>query len=72
MRQSKIMSLLESKANAVLGLLISYLFTFFALPLIWGITPSASEALGITFSYFFLSFARSYVVRRYFNNLQGS
>tara|TARA_R110002074_G_scaffold135365_2_gene279888 strand:+ start:115 stop:399 length:285 start_codon:yes stop_codon:yes gene_type:complete len=64
--QSKRMSFYEAKTNAILGLVISYLFTLFGLPLL-GVNPSPSQAAGITFCYFFLSFARSYALRRFFN-----
>ena len=66
MRQSKRTSLIEAKINAVVGLIVSWLFTFYGLPL-FGIEPNVSQAIWITVSYFMLSFARSYVLRRVFN-----
>jgi len=60
------MSLVEAKSNAVIGLLVSWLFTYFCLP--WfGLEPSPLDATGITASYFVLSLGRSYVLRRFFN-----
>lgn len=64
-KQSKYMSLIEAKSNAVIGLIVSWLFTYHALPL-FGLTPDRTEALAITGCYFILSFARSYVIRRAF------
>ena len=54
------MSALEAFTNATLGLLVSWAFTFFAL----GFT--ASQSVGITACYFFLSFARSWAIREVF------
>jgi hypothetical protein len=66
MKQSRIMSFIEANANAVIGLIVSWLFTYFALPL-FGLEPSAGEAVVITFCYFMLSVGRSYLIRRWFN-----
>ena len=60
------MSSLEAITNAVCGLAISWVFTFYGLP-IFGIEPDAIQATWITASYFFLSAGRSYAVRRLFN-----
>lgn len=67
--QSRRMSFVEAKANAIVGLLVSWLFTFFCLPL-FGLEPSALEATWITACYFILSMARSYVLRRVFVTLE--
>lgn len=66
--QSKLMSFLEAKTNAVVGLAVSWLFTYYGLPL-FGINPTVHEASLITFCYFFLSLGRGYVLRRLFNKL---
>ena len=66
--QSKKLSFVEAKSNAVVGLLVSWLFTFLCLPL-FGLEPSPLEATGITACYFVLSLGRSYVLRRVFNRL---
>ena len=55
----------EAVANAVLGLLVSWAFTFGALPL-WGLHPSPVDAAGITSAFALVSFARAYVLRRLF------
>lgn len=52
----------EALTNAVAGMFISWLVTYLALPL-WGYSPSAGDAAGITAMYFGVSFARSYVIR---------
>lgn len=64
-RQSRRMSLLEAKANAIIGLAVSWVFTFFALPL-FGFEPSAADATAITACYFLLSVVRAYAIRRIF------
>ena len=59
------MSFVEAKANAVVGLLVSWLFTYLCLP--WfGLEPSPLSATGITACYFVLSLGRGYVLRRLF------
>jgi len=59
------MSFIEAKTNAVLGLLVSFLFTLYGLPL-FGLEPTPVASLGVTACYFFLSMGRSYVLRRVF------
>ena len=66
MKQSRRMSFIEAKTNAVIGLLVSFLFTLYGLPL-FGLEPSPQSAAGVTACYFFLSFGRSYILRRLFN-----
>ena len=66
MSQTRIMSFIEANANAVIGLIVSWLFTYFALPL-FGLEPSAGEAVIITCCYFPLSVGRGYVIRRWFD-----
>ncbi|MFZ8899497.1 MAG: DUF7220 family protein [Alphaproteobacteria bacterium] len=68
--QSRRMSFIEAKANAIIGLLVSWLFTYLCLPL-FGLEPSMLEATWITVCYFVLSMARSYVLRRVFVTLEG-
>ncbi len=64
--QTRRMSFYEAKTNAVLGLVVSFLFTLYGLPM-FGLDPSVSASLGVTACYFLLSLARSYVLRRVFN-----
>jgi len=68
--QSRRMSFIEAKSNAIVGLLVSWLFTYLCLPL-FGLEPSMIEATWITACYFVLSMARSYVLRRVFVSLEG-
>ena len=68
--QSKKMSFIEAKTNAVVGLLVSWLFTYLCLPF-FGLEPTPLAATWITLSYFVLSLVRSYVLRRVFARLGG-
>jgi hypothetical protein len=58
----------EALTNSVLGLFVSWLVTFTLLPL-WGLSPSAAQSAGITAMYFFISFARSWVIREVFRRV---
>lgn len=64
--QSHLMSFVEANCNAIVGLLVSWLFTFYGLPM-FGFDPNVAQATGITACYFFLSVGRSYLLRRWFN-----
>lgn len=66
--QTKRMSFVESETNAVVGLVISWAFTYWGLPL-FGLEPSPYEATQITAVYFVLSVVRSYILRRIFNRI---
>jgi hypothetical protein len=66
-RQTRMMSLMEANTNAVIGLAVSWIFTFWGLPL-FGIHPSPIQATGITACYFCLSVGRTYVLRRGFES----
>lgn len=66
--QSKFMSFMEANANSIIGLIISWLFTYYGLPL-FGMEPNAGQATAITACYFFLSLGRSYIIRRVFNRV---
>lgn len=68
-KQSKKMSAAESITNCVIGVIVSYFFTFYGLRA-FGISPDASQSFYITACYFFLSLVRSYIVRRAFNAIQ--
>lgn len=58
----------EAFTNAAVGLFVSWAFTWAALPL-WGLTPSVTDAAGITAAFFAISFARAFVLRRLFRGL---
>lgn len=64
--QSRRMSFWEAKTNALVGLIISWLFTYYGLPLM-GIKPSIGQSAIITMCYFILSLGRGYIIRRVFN-----
>lgn len=67
-RQSRQLSAIEALANSFLGLLVSWAFTFWALP-VFGLHPSPMDAAWITACYFMLSLIRSYALRRLFSVL---
>jgi len=67
--QTRRMSFLEANTNSFVGLIISYLFTYFALP-IFGLHPDPLQAGYITLGYFCISVIRGYIIRRAFNLLQ--
>ena len=58
-------SAVEALTNAVVGLIVSWAVTYYALPL-WGLTPSASASAGITAVYFAVSFTRAWIIRELF------
>ncbi len=61
-------SAVEALANAALGLMVSWVITYTALPW-WGLTPSAAQAGAITAMYFVVSFARAFLVREFFRRV---
>lgn len=63
------LDLLEAVANAAIGLAISWGVTFYLLPPLFGIAPSAGQAAGITALFFATSTARAYVLRRVFRGV---
>jgi len=65
-KQSKLLSFVESGTNAVIGLAVSWAFTYFALPL-FGLIPTPAVAGWITLCYFILSMGRAYILRRIFD-----
>ena len=62
------MSAVEALTNAILGLVASWAVTYLALPL-WGLTPSPTDAAGITALYFVISFLRAWVIREVFRRV---
>lgn len=68
MSQSKKHSKLESLANSVIGLLVSYITQLMIFPL-FGIHVSHGTNGVITLIFFLISFTRSYLVRRWFNSI---
>ncbi len=58
-------SIAEALTNATVGLVVSWAITYYALPM-WGLAPSATASAGITGMYFFVSFARAFILREVF------
>jgi hypothetical protein len=58
-------SVFEAWLNAAIGLVLSWVVTYLALP-IWGLAPSAGDAAEITAAYFVVSFARVLLIREVF------
>ena len=58
-------SAVEALLNALVGMFVSWAVTYYALPL-WGLTPSAPQAAGITAFFFVVSFARAWALRELF------
>lgn len=66
MKQSRLVSLIETTLNTVLGFVIS--FTAWPFVAAWRDLPSStSDQFWITCAFTVLSIARGYVVRRWFN-----
>ena len=67
MKQTKIESLIEATINTLIGFVVTFTF----LPLVnfvCGIEMSGGQMTASTVLFTILSVARSYVVRRFFNN----
>lgn len=64
--QSKLSSFIEANTNAIVGLGVSFLFTYYGLPFFFGVQFGVEESIYITACYFGLSVARCYIVRRLF------
>ena len=60
------MSAVEALVNAALGLAVSWCATFFLLPPLFGIAPTAGQSAGITALFFVLSFLRAWAIREAF------
>lgn len=66
MPQSKKHSIIESIANTVIGLAVSFIAQLVIYPLM-GIPVTIKQNLLITLIFFLLSFIRGYIIRRFFN-----
>lgn len=66
--QSKKLSLLETTANVVSGLIISFAIQLLIFPIL-GIPVTIKQNFIITAIFFIASFVRGYIIRRLFNNL---
>lgn len=68
--QTKKHSILESLTNVIVGLLMSFLTQLVIYPIL-DIEVSLNQNVIITTVFFIISFVRSYVIRRIFNNLKS-
>jgi hypothetical protein len=66
MTQSRLGSLIEAFVNVLIGFWINFFANLAILPL-FGFTPTVSENLLIGVLFTFVSVARSYCIRRWFN-----
>ena len=69
-KQSKKLSAIESIANTLIGLVVSYIVQLLVFPL-YDIEISHSTNIQITLIFFVISFVRSYLLRRFFNKLKN-
>ena len=60
----------EALTNAAIGLLVSWAATYWLLPPLFGIAPSAGQSAGITGLFFCMSFARAWILRALFRRMQ--
>ena len=67
MSQTKLQSIREVMTSYAIGFTIGFLTNIFVLPL-FGYAVSVSKGLGISVIYTMISIARSYIIRRFFNN----
>jgi hypothetical protein len=64
--QSRKHSIIEVAVNFIVGIIISWLLTFYALPR-FGLHPNVTEASYITLTFTAASIIRQYALRRLFN-----
>lgn len=64
--QKKLHSLIEVVTNAVTSIMLAFLMNYYLLP-IFGLAPTAKQALTITVFFATLGMIRGYVIRRIFN-----
>ena len=65
--QSKLSSFIEANTNAIVGLGVSFLFTYYGLPFFFDVQFGVEQSIYITACYFGLSVLRCYALRRLFN-----
>jgi len=64
-------SIIEAFTNAAIGLVVSWLATFYLLPIFFDINPTAAQSVGITVMFFALSFLRAWAIREAFRKWQS-
>lgn len=70
MSQSKVMSLLESNANMVSGFILSWMMWTYMIAPVFGHDTDLHQGFLITAVFTLTSVARSYTLRRIFNNIE--
>jgi hypothetical protein len=70
MTQTRLQSFRESWANTALGLVVSIAASFVIFPLL-GMQSNAFQNIGAVLAFTVISVARNYVVRRFFNHVDG-
>ena len=70
MAQTKFGSFVESWANIAIGFAINWTANMLVLPLFGFTTLTAAKAFGIGLVFTLISFARQYVLRRWFNGIK--
>lgn len=70
MAQTKFGSFVESWTNIAIGFAINWTANMLILPLFGFTTLTAVKAFGIGIAFTLISFARQYVLRRWFNGLK--
>ena len=66
--QTKVMSMVEATTNVAIGYIIATAATYIILPL-HGYNVTTYDALSISLAFTFISLARGYILRRFFNRL---
>jgi len=67
--QSKLESFIESFLNIISGFIIALLVWMYIVPILFNVKSNLSQGFGITLLFTFMSIIRSYIWRRYFNNV---
>jgi hypothetical protein len=68
--QTRLQSFRESWANTALGLVVSIAASFVIFPLL-GMQSNAFQNIGAVLAFTVISVVRNYVVRRFFNHVDG-
>lgn len=64
--QSRRHSLMESHANMVTSLIVSWLLQVYVIPPVFGVQMNKTQGTGIVLAFTVVSFARGYAIRRIF------
>lgn len=67
--QSRKQSAIESVINIVVGTVLSFLLQLIVFPVVLGVRASFDQHVVIILIFTLASFARSYVLRRFFNKM---